>query len=92
MMYPHIFASLMTILAASATIETVLEGIATILTDFVGGAATVMFIISGYLWMTSGEFPAREEWAKRAIGAAAGGTILVLIANILATALKSIPH
>jgi hypothetical protein len=70
-------------------INLALERVAEFLSSFVAGAAAVMFVVAGYEWMTSGEFPAREEWAKRAIGAVAGGTILVLLGRILAMAIKT---
>ena len=65
---------------ALADIGTAINGVATLLASYVGDVLIFVLVIAGYLYMTSIGDAQNGMHAKRAIGAAVAGGILVAVA------------
>ncbi|GER88952.1 hypothetical protein KDW_31140 [Dictyobacter vulcani] len=63
-----------------ADIGTAISGVANLLAGYLGDVLIFVFVIAGYLYMTSIGDAQNGVHAKRAIGAAVAGGILVAIA------------
>ena len=59
-------------------------------TGVIVGAATVAIVIGGLMWVFSAGSQRRVEHAQATILAGAGGLIVVLLANTIATGLRGV--
>ncbi len=59
-------------------------------TGVIVGAATVAIIVGGLMWVFSAGSQRRVEHAQTTILAGIGGLIIVLLANTIATGLRSV--
>ena len=74
---------------ALADIGTAINGVATLLAGYLGDVLIFVLVIAGYLYMTSIGDAQNGMHAKRAIGAAVAGGILVAVAVNFGPALVS---
>jgi cytochrome bd-type quinol oxidase subunit 2 len=76
-----------------ADIGTAFDGVARLFATFLGGILAFMLVIEGYLYLAAGPNEQKAEHAKRAMGAAVAGGILVAVAVGLAPELvKAFGH
>lgn len=82
---------LFTLATPSADIGSGFNNLASTLATYLGGVLAFVLVIEGYLYMSAVDDAQKAMHAKRAIGAAVAGAILVAVAVSLApTIVKSI--
>lgn len=67
-----------------ADIGTAFDGVARLLAGFLGGIMAFILVVEGYLYISAVDNDQKAQHAKRAIGAAISGGILVAVAVNLA--------
>lgn len=68
-------------------VGTAFQGVANLLAGFLGGILAFVLVVEGYLYMASMDDVQKAMHAKRAIGAAIVGGILIVVATQLAPTL-----
>jgi cytochrome bd-type quinol oxidase subunit 2 len=81
-MFPTISSSLS--LLTLADIGTAFNGVAQLFASFLGGVMAFILVVEGYLYIAASTNEQKAEHAKRAMGAAIAGGILVAVAVGLA--------
>lgn len=67
-----------------ADISTAFEGVARLFAGFLGGIMAFILVVEGYLYIFAVDNEQKAQHAKRAIGAAISGGILIAVALDLA--------
>jgi hypothetical protein len=68
-------------------VGTAFQGVANLLAGFLGGILAFVLVVEGYLYMAAMDDVQKATHAKRAIGAAIVGGILIVVATQLAPTL-----
>ncbi len=68
-------------------VGTAFQGVANLLAGFLGGIMAFVLVVEGYLYMAAMDDVQKAMHAKRAIGAAIVGGILIVVATQLAPTL-----
>jgi UDP-N-acetylmuramyl pentapeptide phosphotransferase/UDP-N-acetylglucosamine-1-phosphate transferase len=80
----YVLSSLLMRLAVLADVGTAFQSVAQLLASFLGGVLAFILVVEGYLYISAVDDTQKAMHAKRAIGAAIAGGILVAVAVNLA--------
>jgi hypothetical protein len=78
------------VLAAAASLTSVISGLTTWITGFLVVLATLFLTIGGVLYLTAGGDPGAVEKAKNCLKSAAAGYALAILAPLFVAALQKI--
>jgi UDP-N-acetylmuramyl pentapeptide phosphotransferase/UDP-N-acetylglucosamine-1-phosphate transferase len=84
-----VLSSILVRLVVMADIGSAFQSVAQLLASFLGGVLAFILVVEGYLYISAVDDTQKAMHAKRAIGAAIAGGILVAVAVNLAPELVS---